>query len=171
MDLSLKERFARLGPVRDVARVTSGSPAVFVLKIALEGTLPRTIDATHALARRGMTMLRAKRAIETLLDDGRVFVELPLVEDVRHLTADLAAAGIVAWQVQRRDPAVDVRALRERLHLTRDAFAVRYGLEIETVRNWETGKRVPDNTARSYLQAISNAPEEVETAYALPPAR
>jgi putative transcriptional regulator len=48
-------------------------------------------------------------------------------------------------------------------------FAVRYGLEVETVRNWETGKREPDTTARSYLRAISNDPERVEQAYAPAP--
>jgi putative transcriptional regulator len=54
-----------------------------------------------ALARRGLTMLRAKRAIEALVADGRVFVDLPTVEDSRALTADLARAGIAAAPVER----------------------------------------------------------------------
>lgn len=164
MDSSLRERFARLGPIRAIDRVTSGSPAVFVLRLPLAGgPRPRTIDATHALARRGMSMLRAKRAIESLLEKGRVFVELPMVEDTKALTEDLAKAGVSAVWIQP-DPTVDVRALRERLELTREQFAMRYGLEVETLRNWETGKREPDTTARSYLRAIANAPEEVERA-------
>jgi putative transcriptional regulator len=61
---------------------------------------------------------------------------------------------------------VDVRGLRERLNLTREEFAATYGLEVETVRNWEMGRREPDRTARSYLQAIANDPEHVEAAYA-----
>ncbi len=108
-------------------------------------------------------MLRAKRAIESLLEKGRVFVELPMVEDTKALTEDLAKAGISAVWIQP-DQTVDVRALRERLELTREQFAIRYGLEVETLRNWETGKREPDTTARSYLRAIANAPEEVERA-------
>jgi putative transcriptional regulator len=164
MESSLRERFARLGPIRAIDRVTPGSPAVFVVRTALDGPGLRTIDAIHALARRGMTMLRAKRAIESLLEKGRVFVELPMVEDVKGLTADLAKAGFAAAQIQP-DPTVDVRALRERLRLTREQFAMRYGLEVETLRNWETGKREPDTTARSYLRVIANAPEEVEQAY------
>jgi putative transcriptional regulator len=44
-----------------------------------------------------------------------------------------------------------------------------YGFEIETLRNWETRKRQPDTTARSYLKAISNAPELIEQAYAPTP--
>ena len=169
MDSSLKERFARLGPIRDIGRATSGSPAVFVLRLALGGTRPRSIDATHALARRGLSMLRAKRTVESLLEKGRVFVELPMVDDIAALTDDLTKAGIEATRLQP-DLTVDVRELRERLRLTREQFAIRYGLEVETLRNWETGKREPDTTARSYLRAISNAPEPVERAYALTPA-
>ncbi len=165
MDSSLRARFARLGPIRAIDRVTSGSPAVFVLRLALDGSRPRSIDATLVLARRGLSMLRAKRAVETLIESGRVFVELPMVEDTKVLTSDLANAGITAAWIQP-DRTIDVRELRERLHLTREQFAIRYGLEVETIRNWETGKREPDTTARSYLRAISNAPERVNEAYA-----
>lgn len=52
------------------------------------------------LARRGLTMLRAKRTIEALLEDGRVFVELPTVEDPKAVTDDLARAGIAAAPVE-----------------------------------------------------------------------
>ena len=68
-----------------------------------------------------------------------------------------------------QEETVDVRLLRERLKLTREQFAVTYGLEVETVRNWEIGRRAPDRTARSYLQAISNNPSQVEMAYSQDP--
>jgi putative transcriptional regulator len=116
----------------------------------------------------GMTMLRAKRAIEAMLDTGRVTVDLPLVEEPMAVTRGLAAAGIDA-SVLQPDTRVDVHALRERLGLTREQFALRFGLEVETVRNWESGRREPDMTARSYLRVIANAPEDVERAYALTP--
>ena len=48
----------------------------------------------------------------------------------------------------------------------REGFAARYGREVETVRNWETGRRDTDTTARSYLRVTSNAPGHVEQAYA-----
>jgi putative transcriptional regulator len=164
MDSSLRARFARLGPIRAVDRETSGSPAVIVLHLTSGAPRPRTIDPILALARRGMTMLRAKRAIEALIEKGREFVQLPVVEDVNGLTADLAKAGIDAVWIQP-DITIDVRGLRERLQLTREQFAVRYGLEVEILRNWETGKREPDTTARSYLRVIANAPEQLVLAY------
>ena len=168
MESSLRERFARLGPIRGVDRVQSGSPATFVLRLPTDRRVPKTIDGMFVLARRGLSMLRAKRTIEALLEDGRVFVELPTVEDPKAVTDDLARVGIAAAPVEPpRLP--DVRQLRERLRLTREQFAVRYGLEVETIRNWETGKRDPDTTARSYLRVIANDPQHVEEAYAPTP--
>ncbi len=106
-----------------------------------------------------MTLLRAKRAMEQLPDTGRSFVELPMVEDAAVLAADLAHACIAAAPVQP-PRLIDVRALRERLGLNREQFATRLGLEVETLRNWESGRREPDTTARSYLRAIANDPSE-----------
>ncbi|MEO8716328.1 MAG: helix-turn-helix domain-containing protein [Acetobacteraceae bacterium] len=106
--------------------------------------------------------------MEELLTARRVFVDLPTVEDPSALAADLAEAGIAAAPVETPQT-VDVRALRGRLRLTREQFAARYGLEVETVRNWEIGRREPDTTARSYLRVISNDPEHVEQAYAPTP--
>ena len=71
MDPSLRERFACLGPIRGIGRVSSGSPAVFVLRLPPGQPIPRTMGATLALARRGLGMLPAKRAIEALVREGR----------------------------------------------------------------------------------------------------
>jgi putative transcriptional regulator len=162
MDSALRARFERLGPVRELERVTSGSPAAIVFKI-LPTSLPRTIDATRTLARRGISLLKAKRAVEASMVGETVCVALPCVEDVAVVLRELTDAGFEAAEAGAE--ATDVRALRARLGLTREAFALRYGLEIETVRNWEIGKREPDRTARSYLQAIANRPDQVAQAY------
>jgi putative transcriptional regulator len=165
MDSSLRELFGRAGPIRAIDRVPSGSPAAFVLRRLPNHPAPKTIDGTLALARRGMPMLRAKRAMEALLTRGKALVDVPTVEDPAALIGELGAAGIQASIVRPPQP-VDLRGLRERLSLTREEFAATYGLEVETVRNWELGRREPDRTARSYLQAISNNPQQVEEAYA-----
>lgn len=169
MDSSLKERFARLGPIRVADKVPCGSPAVFVLRLSPGQEAPKAVDATLALVKRGMTMLQAKRKVEELLQTKQLFVKVPTVEDPDILAADLATAGIAAAPVEPPQKAIDVRLLRERLGLTREQFATRFGLEIETVRNWELGRREPDTTARSYLRVISNDPEHVERAYAPTP--
>ncbi|WP_428374944.1 helix-turn-helix domain-containing protein [Lichenicoccus sp.] len=56
---------------------------------------------------------------------------------------------------------VDVRAIRERLGLTRSAFAQRFGLAIAAVRDWEQGLRRPDPAARVLLMVIARSPETV----------
>ncbi len=96
------------------------------------------------------------------------FVDVPTVEDPAALAADLAAAGIAAAPVEAQG-VVDVRGLRERLHLSHEQFTLRYGFEVETLRGWEDGRQEMDAAARSYLRAIFNAPERVEQAYAPTP--
>jgi putative transcriptional regulator len=96
MDLSWRERFEHLGPVRTIARVSSGSPAVIALRLADEPAALRSIDATFALARRGVSMLAAKRAVEAAMAGEQPVVAAPTVESVASLVADLAAAGFAA---------------------------------------------------------------------------
>jgi DNA-binding transcriptional regulator YiaG len=141
---------------------------VFALRLPVLSPSLRSIDATFTLARRGLSMLRAKRAIEVLMEKRRVDVHLPTVENPAAVLAELERAGIAACQIDTEAP-VDVRRLREQVGLTREAFSLRYGLEPETVRNWESGKRELDGAARSYLRAIANNPEQVADAYAPAP--
>lgn len=51
------------------------------------------------------------------------------------------------------------RSIRARTKLTQSQFAEQIGVPIETVRNWEQGKRSPRGPARSLLRLIENAPE------------
>jgi putative transcriptional regulator len=141
---------------------------VFVLRPKQNRGPPETVDAALALARRGLPLLRAKRAMEELLSTGSAFVDLPTVDDPAAVVAELGKAGIAAALTEPR-PAPDVRQLRDQLGLTREQFATRYGLDVETVRNWEAGRREPDRTARSYLLAIANDPKHVGEAYAPTP--
>ncbi|MFV3131172.1 helix-turn-helix domain-containing protein [Niveispirillum sp. KHB5.9] len=61
---------------------------------------------------------------------------------------------------------VDVRAIRNRLGLSRPQFAERFGLDARTVQDWEQGRRRPDKAAQSYLKVIANNPEAVVGALA-----
>jgi putative transcriptional regulator len=57
------------------------------------------------------------------------------------------------------DPAAFVRQVRTRCGLTQAAFADKIEVPIETVRNWEQGKRHPRGPARALLKLIDTAPE------------
>lgn len=51
------------------------------------------------------------------------------------------------------------KGVRARTSLTQSEFAARIGVPIETVRNWEQGKRSPRGPARALLKVIERAPD------------
>ncbi len=94
-----------------------------------------------------MQRLRLKadgRIVE--LRDGREFPRAPAVSVA-------ASAGPA--------PVWTVRDLRQRTSLTQTEFARRLGVPVETIRNWEQGKRMPRGPARALLAVIAHAPETV----------
>jgi putative transcriptional regulator len=58
-----------------------------------------------------------------------------------------------------QDAARFARRVRRRLGLSQAAFADRIDVPLETIRNWEQGKRVPTGAARSLLKVLDRAPE------------
>ena len=50
--------------------------------------------------------------------------------------------------------------------LTQIEFAARLGVPVETIRNWEQGKRAPRGPARALLAVIAHSPETVFAALA-----
>jgi putative transcriptional regulator len=61
-------------------------------------------------------------------------------------------------------PEIDIKAIRGRLGMTQQEFADRFDFNINTLRHWEQGRRVPDGTARAYLRVIDREPEAVQKA-------
>jgi putative transcriptional regulator len=45
--------------------------------------------------------------------------------------------------------------------LTQVEFAARLGVPVETIRNWEQGKRMPRGPARALLAVVAHAPDIV----------
>lgn len=67
-------------------------------------------------------------------------------------------------------PLPAVRDLRRRARLTQLEFSARLGVPVETIRNWEQGKRAPRGPARALLAVIAHSPETVFAALASEPA-
>jgi putative transcriptional regulator len=59
---------------------------------------------------------------------------------------------------------IDVVKIRKNMKLTREAFAMRFGLQLGTVRDWEQNKRKPDGAARVLLTVIDQNPDAVTEA-------
>ena len=62
-----------------------------------------------------------------------------------------------------------VRDLRRRAQLTQLEFAAKLGVPVETIRNWEQGKRAPRGPARALLAVIAHSPETVFAALSSEP--
>jgi putative transcriptional regulator len=80
----------------------------------------------------------------------------------------LAPVMLAAAPTDMAPPAV--RDLRRRARLTQTEFAAKLGVPVETIRNWEQGKRAPRGPARALLAVFAHAPETVFAALAVEPA-
>lgn len=69
------------------------------------------------------------------------------------------APSIVPHAPGERDLASYARQIRANVKLTQAEFASRIGVPIETVRNWEQGKRAPRGPARALLKVLEQAPD------------
>ena len=111
-----------------------------------------------------MQRLRLKadgRIVE--LRDGQEFPLAPMMPELEAPVA-LPATPDAASGEPQASPAV--RDLRRRAQLTQIEFAARLGVPVETIRNWEQGKRAPRGPARALLAVIAHSPETVFAALA-----
>ena len=110
-----------------------------------------------------MQRLRLKadgRIVE--LRDGREFPLAPA-------TIPRAPATTASPASEEARSSSAVRELRRRARLTQLEFAARLGVPVETIRNWEQGKRMPRGPARALLAVIAHSPETVFAALATEP--
>jgi putative transcriptional regulator len=60
----------------------------------------------------------------------------------------------------------DVKGIRQRLGLSQQQFAARFGFSVETIRNYEQGHRTPTGPASVLLRVIASNPDAVIRALA-----
>ena len=61
---------------------------------------------------------------------------------------------------------VDVREVRKGLGLSREKFSNQFGLDIETIRNYECGRRKIHGPTRLLFMIIAQAPDVVRSVVA-----
>jgi putative transcriptional regulator len=61
---------------------------------------------------------------------------------------------------------VDVKAIRQKIGLSQEAFARRFGFTPAAVRDWEQQRRQPEQAARVLLMVIAHDPDVVTRALA-----
>lgn len=75
--------------------------------------------------------------------------------DEKAISAQQAADAYEAMQ----DAAKFARRVRKRLGLSQMAFSECIDVPLETIRNWEQGKRSPTGAAKALLKVLDRSPE------------
>ena len=73
--------------------------------------------------------------------------------------ADIAAQQKADDAAAAQDAALFAQRVRKRLGLTQQEFSRRIDVSLNTIRNWEQGKRSPTGAARALLRILDKAPE------------
>lgn len=86
-----------------------------------------------------------------------------LVESVKHMKA-IERGARKPSRVMRTDDLVagaapDVGALRTRFGLSQRQFAALLGISVDTLQNWEQGRRRPEGPAKVLLRVAAAHPE------------
>ena len=66
----------------------------------------------------------------------------------------------LAQMAKLRMPA-EIKAIREKMKLSQHEFAVMIGVSVDTLQNWEQGRRQPNGPARALLRVAKQNPTAV----------
>jgi putative transcriptional regulator len=85
-------------------------------------------------------------------------IQQGLTEAIAHAeTKDTETTGVKLYQPY----AVNVSDLRQRLSLTQEQFAARFGFSVAILRHWERGNRSPSGASLVLLNVIDRNPTAV----------
>lgn len=86
----------------------------------------------------------------------------PLTDPLYRIKRPLCALnGPTPGQAHVEFPPLAVVHIRHKFHATQRQFAAMFGISVETLRNWEQGKRRPHGPARALLRLARANPEAV----------
>jgi putative transcriptional regulator len=86
-----------------------------------------------------------------------------LIESMQQANAWARGENVPGMRVHVPE-AYDVRKIRARMKLSQKEFAARFGFSLDSIQNWEQGRRIPDGPAMTLLAVIAHEPKAVERA-------
>lgn len=101
-------------------------------------------------------------AKQTAIPKGRVNLKRLDATSEKEIALQRAEDDAEAMQ----DAAKFARRVRKRLGLSQLEFSHRIDVSLETIRNWEQGKRRPTGAAKALLKVLDKAPEAALSALA-----
>ena len=66
---------------------------------------------------------------------------------------------------------IDVKRIRESLHMSQTEFAEYFGFSVRTLQEWEQGRSVPRGVAKNFLILLQRDPDMVRKTLAPSPTR
>lgn len=84
-----------------------------------------------------------------------------IVDAMRELVRDLSEDRPLRTTVVH---IADVKAIRRKLGMSQQEFAMAYRIPLRTLQGWEQGQRRPDAPATAYLRAIARLPKQIKSA-------
>src|SRR5215470_13079668 len=154
--LSLKEALGRPGKTLGDRQKFSASQTIRVVLVANE--IARPVELARVLVRRGVSLRKAHDVLNRISEGACVPVELS-GDSAKAVTTELSELGVSAYAIHV--PEVDIKRLRDTQKLSQAEFASLYGLELDTLQNWEQGRNIPDRATKVLMKVIERFPEEV----------
>jgi DNA-binding transcriptional regulator YiaG len=106
----------------------------------------------------GVSLRKAHEILERISAGARVPVEIR-GSNAAAIASELKNLGVSARAI--KVPSVDIKRIRESQNLSQPEFAILYGLELDTLRNWEQGRNIPDRSTIVLLKVIERCPDAV----------
>jgi DNA-binding transcriptional regulator YiaG len=155
---TLREELERRAAAKAKSPVDSDSSAVNRVLLLPTDSIDQPVAFVRLLANHGLSLRKGREVLEILASGRPTIVDLR-TDNLAEAVSGLASFGVLgtAFEV----PNVDVRRVREEQQLSQPAFANCYGLEVDTIRNWEQGRYEPDGPAKVLLNVINHEPEAV----------
>jgi putative transcriptional regulator len=86
----------------------------------------------------------------------------------RRALSDPDGKPLTEKDLKRLKRSPKVRIIRMAQGLSQEEFAQAYGIPVATLRDWEQGRREPDQSAKSFLAVIQEMPRQVRAVLANP---
>jgi DNA-binding transcriptional regulator YiaG len=126
--------------------------------VLVANEIARPVEVARVLVRRGVSLRKAHDVLNRISEGACVPVELS-GDTAKAVTTELSELGVSAYAIHV--PEVDIKRLRDTQRLSQAEFASLYGLELDTLQNWEQGRNVPDRATKVLMKIIERFPDEV----------
>lgn len=132
---------------------------LFVLVYTPRHGAMRIISAPKPTNERSATMKTIRVKIDPAIPASMKLGRIDRVRVDATSEQDIAAQQAADVMEAMQDAAKFARRVRKRLGLSQVEFSERIGVSLNTIRNWEQGKRYPTGAAKALLKILDKAPE------------